>query len=53
MPWWTCGLLAALWRSSSSGPLFDGDDDNDLFLRIFRVLGVPGRRTWPAFNFRC
>ncbi|CAN6336706.1 unnamed protein product [Urochloa humidicola] len=46
--WSLCCVMAELLLGK---PLFDGDEDKDVVLRIFSVLGVPGPRTWPFFNF--
>jgi cell division cycle 2-like protein len=45
---WSLGCVMAELRTGT--PLFDGNDDNDVVLRIFSVLGVPGPRSWPAFK---
>ncbi|TVT99408.1 hypothetical protein EJB05_55228 [Eragrostis curvula] len=46
---WSLGCVMA--ELLIAKPLFGGEvDDRDQVLRIFKVLGLPGPRTWPAFK---
>ncbi|XBI81925.1 hypothetical protein VPH35_090728 [Triticum aestivum] len=45
---WSLGCVMA--ELLSGKPLFDGDDDAQQLLAIFRVLGVPLFTTWPAYE---
>ena len=45
---WSLGCVMA--ELLSGKPLFDGDDDAQQLLAIFRVLGVPLFTIWPAYE---
>uniref|UniRef100_M8C4H6 [RNA-polymerase]-subunit kinase n=1 Tax=Aegilops tauschii TaxID=37682 RepID=M8C4H6_AEGTA len=45
---WSLGCVMA--ELLSGKPLFDGDDDAQQHLAIFRVLGVPLFTIWPAYK---
>ncbi|CAL4909710.1 unnamed protein product [Urochloa decumbens] len=45
---WSLGCVMA--ELLLGKPLFDGDEDKDVVLRIISVLGTPGPRTWPDFK---
>ncbi|XBH70659.1 hypothetical protein VPH35_098274 [Triticum aestivum] len=45
---WSLGCVMA--ELLSGKPLFDGDDDAQQLLAIFRVLGVPLFTIWPAYK---
>ncbi|KAF8726800.1 hypothetical protein HU200_019275 [Digitaria exilis] len=45
---WSLGCVMA--ELLTGTPLFDAEDDAGVVQRIFRVLGVPGSRTWPGFK---
>jgi cell division cycle 2-like len=46
---WSLGCVMA--ELLTGTPLFNGaKDDSEQIVKIFKVLGVPGPRTWPAFK---
>ncbi|OEL26053.1 putative cyclin-dependent kinase F-2 [Dichanthelium oligosanthes] len=45
---WSLGCVMAELLLGTA--LFKGNDDNAVLQCIFKVLGVPGKKTWPAFD---